>query len=236
MKRDYVRHLPHQIPDGAPLFLTWNLKGAMPRAVKERLKREREALERLPRRIGESPRDRALRHSKILFAKADDCLDCAKAGPLFLREPRYAAIVEDAILFGAGERYALYSWCVMANHVHMLVEPRWELQRVTKGIKGFTAYEINGLRGERGQALWVDESYDHWVRDEDEMLRIINYIENNPVKAGLCGRPEEWGWSSARFREGWARGEEFRKGTDKVAGRCQTRKSDVRAQVSGWKA
>lgn len=62
------------------------------------------------------------------------------------------------------------------------------------------------------KTLWQDESYDHWARDEEEMVRIIQYIENNPVQAGLCRRPEDWPWSSAFCRErlGWNQGEPFR--------------------------
>ena len=41
-----------------------------------------------------------------------------------LKDPGAAKIVEDAILFGAGERYDLFAWCVMSNHVHVLLTPR----------------------------------------------------------------------------------------------------------------
>ena len=44
-------------------------------------------------------------------------------------------------------------------------------------------------------------SFDHWCRDKDEFSRIVKYIENNPVKAGLVKRPEEWPWSSAAERK-----------------------------------
>ena len=53
----------------------------------------------------------------------------------------------------------------------------------------------------RTGAFWQSESYDHWVRDDDELLRIIDYIENNPVKAGLAALPEDYRWSSARIRK-----------------------------------
>jgi putative transposase len=99
----------------------------------------------------------------------------------------------------------------MANHVHVLLTPIWELARITQGLKGFTAHEINRLQNEVGRTFWVDESYDHWARDDEELARIIVYIENNPVKAGLCGPPEDWPWSSARFRDQWPVGEALRK-------------------------
>ena len=57
----------------------------------------------------------------------------------------------------------------------------------------------NRIRGE-SRAYWQTETFDHWARDEAEMYRIIEYIENNPVKAGLVERPEDWYWSSARIR------------------------------------
>jgi putative transposase len=83
-----------------------------------------------------------------------------------------------------------------------------------KGIKGYTAYRMNGLWDTRGQVVWQDESYDHWARDEDEMMRIIQYVETNPVRAGLCLRAEDWPWSSARFRQDWQPGDAF--GTKQV--------------------
>jgi len=203
MKRDYHRHLPHQVPEGFPIFLTWNLKGALPAEAIARLNAERERLARQPERRGESRRDRQIRDGKLVFAMADRYLDGACSGPLDLKIPAAAKIVEDSVLYGTSERYDLYAWCVMANHVHVLFTPRWELKKVTQGIKGFTAHEINTLNQQRGRVFWQDESYDHWARDEQEMLRIIHYIEQNPVAAGLCARAEDWPWSSAKLRDHW---------------------------------
>jgi len=74
-------------------------------------------------------------------------------------------------------------------------------------LKGYTAREANRILGRTGQHFWQEESFDHWSRDEDEFFRIIAYIENNPVKAGLVTRPEDWQWSSAaeRKRRGWTK-------------------------------
>ena len=137
---------------------------------------------------------------QLRFAKADRLLDQATTGPSDLREPPVAQIVEDAILFGVPERYELFARCVMANHVHVLVTPRWELAKITQGIKGFTSFAINRLHNQPGRTFWVDESYDHWVRDEDELERIVDYICWNPVKAGLVREPHEWFFGSAHDR------------------------------------
>ena len=131
-------------------------------------------------------------------------------GPRYLSDPRAAEIVVDSILFGTPERYELYAYVVMANHVHLLLTPHWDLNRITKGIKGFTANQINRLQDARGRVFWQDESYDHWVRDEEELFRVIDYIENNPVAAGLCGHPEDWIWSSAARRRFWPFGQPYR--------------------------
>ncbi|MSR58844.1 MAG: hypothetical protein EXS05_14530 [Planctomycetaceae bacterium] len=206
MDTNYQRHLPHQIPDGFPIFLTWNLKGALPQEVIDSVDRERKRLAREPKHAAEADWDRRIRHAKLLFAMSDRYLDSAVTGPMHLRDPTAAKVVEDSILFGTDERYDLFAWCVMGNHIHVLITPRWELAKVTQGLKGFTAHEINGLQDQRGRVFWQDESYDHWARDEDELHRIINYIENNPVVAKLCAQPEDWPWSSARFRSKWPRG------------------------------
>jgi type I restriction enzyme R subunit len=210
MQRSYERHLPHQIPEGVPIFLTWCLKGALPKEVLEQLRLKRDELERRPQRAGESPGERNARHAKILFRLSDAYLDRATTGPRRLKEPAAAKIVEDSILFGAVERYELFAWCVMGNHVHVLLTPIWLYEKITQGIKGFTAYKVNELQQERDRVFWQDESFDHWVRDEEELQRIIHYIENNPVAAGLCVRPEDWEWSSARRRANWPPGEPYR--------------------------
>ena len=70
---------------------------------------------------------------------------------------------------------------------------------ISHSIQSYTATMCNRVRGATGQ-YWQQETFDHWARDEAEMLRIIRYIEMNPVKAGLVRSPEEYPWSSARVR------------------------------------
>src|SRR3989454_7446964 len=79
----------------------------------------------------------------------------------------------------------------MANHVHVLLEPKIDVARITKGIKGVTAKEGNQILGRTGRRFWQDESYDHWVRSPSECDRIRSYIERNPVVAGFVGGPGE---------------------------------------------
>src|SRR5689334_21848752 len=131
------------------------------------------------------------------FAWMDRYLDSTRKGPLYLKRPEIAKIVVESIHYCVGlGHYDLHAYVVMANHVHMLVTPRIDPSSFMRSLKGFTAREINKTLGLSG-ALWQKESYDHWVRNEDEFDKIRRYIENNPVKAGLVSKPEDFPWSSA---------------------------------------
>jgi len=131
-------------------------------------------------------------------------LDRGASGPLWLKEPRLARCVVETLRRGEVKlrQYDLCAFVVMANHVHVLLRPAVAvpLQRITNGIKGVTARLANQILGRTGQPFWQDESFDHWVRSPAELERIRQYIEWNPVKAGLAVRPEDWPWSSATRR------------------------------------
>lgn len=128
----------------------------------------------------------------------DRLLDGGTTGPLFLKQPEIASIVAESILAGEKrfERYALHSYVVMPNHVHLLVTPRVTSRKWLGPPKGFTGHEANRVLG-RSAPFWQDESYDHLVRDDTEFERIRTYIETNPVSAGLADLPELFPWSSA---------------------------------------
>jgi REP element-mobilizing transposase RayT len=49
--------------------------------------------------------------------------------------------------------------------------------------------------------FWQPEYWDHYMRDAEQTLKAVRYIENNPVKAKLCRAPEDWTFSSARLRD-----------------------------------
>jgi len=70
---------------------------------------------------------------------------------------------------------------------------------IMHSVKSFTGNVCNELLGS-DEPFWQAESYDHWVRDEDELLRIIDYVEQNPVVAGLCESAEQFVYSSAHDR------------------------------------
>ncbi len=120
-----------------------------------------------------------------------------------LEDQRVAAAVEAALLRHQGERYLLSAWCVMPDHVHAVVTPLppWTLGQVLQRWKSFTAHEANRILGRRG-GFWQEESFDHLIRNRESFERFVAYVEGNPVAAGLCTRPEDWPYSSARAAAG----------------------------------
>ena len=87
----------------------------------------------------------------------------------------------------------------MPNHVHLLLLPKTSLPVILRWLKGSAARQANLILGRTGEAFWQDESFDHCVRDEAELDRLVRYVEYNPVSAGLAANPRAWRWSSARL-------------------------------------
>jgi REP element-mobilizing transposase RayT len=128
----------------------------------------------------------------------DRYLDTTRHGPMYLRLEPIARLVVASLLRGVElGQYELGSYVLMPNHVHVLVLPKVSPPRLFQSLKGVTAREANRILGRTGECFWQAESYDHWVRNDAELRRIRKYIENNPVRAGLVARPEDYRWSSA---------------------------------------
>jgi REP element-mobilizing transposase RayT len=85
----------------------------------------------------------------------------------------------------------------MPNHVHLLIWPKISPSRLMQSLYGVTAKEANKVLGLTGEPFWQKESYDHWVRNDEELRRIRKYIENNPVRAGLVADARDYPWASA---------------------------------------
>ena len=175
-------YLPHFDKPGLTQFVTFRLWDSMPAARRgEWLHLLSVEDEREKRRQLEAYLDRGL----------GDCL---------LRDSRVATLVEMAISHHHRVRFQLLAWVVMPNHVHVLVEV-WQtpLARLLQNWKSIVAVEANRLLGRAGR-FWQPEYWDRFMRDREQLGKAVHYIESNPVKARLCHLPEEWPFSSARYR------------------------------------
>jgi REP element-mobilizing transposase RayT len=122
-------------------------------------------------------------------------------GECHLRNPQVGSLVQSALLHFDDDRYDLHAWVVMPNHVHVLFTPKPEvsLSRVVQSWKSYTSKEANKLLHRVGQ-FWMEEYFDRFIRDERHYFSTVEYIEANPVSAGLCERPDDWPFGSARWR------------------------------------
>jgi len=109
-------------------------------------------------------------------------------------------IVFDGIKFHAGKKYGLLACVVMETHVHFILQPLEEasgsfysLAQIMHSIKSYSANKIQRLCSKKGQ-VWLNENYDRIVRDDKEYLEKLNYIVNNPLKAGVVDNPEDYKW------------------------------------------
>lgn len=203
----YQRHLPHIQPPGATLFITFRLAGSIPAWLLRQLCAEAERIEASLALISD-PQERAERaylEQRRLFGRWDAALDTAQSGPFWLRGPRIAELMTPSLHHRNGQVYDLIAYCIMPNHVHVVYTPLpktdgdyYAMSAIMHSLKRYTARESNLLLGRTG-AFWQHENYDHFVRDEAELGRIVHYTVNDPVKAGLVEHRQDWDWSFCKY-------------------------------------
>lgn len=117
----------------------------------------------------------------------------------FFGEADYALYRDLMIEALAAHDVACWAWCLMPNHVHLVLEPRDEagLAAVLKQAHQRYTRAINAREGWTG-FLWQGR-FGSSAMDEGHALAAVRYVELNPVKAGLVRRAQDWAWSSARF-------------------------------------
>ena len=195
--------LPHLKREGGTYFVTFRQAGTLPKEVLLRFKQEPEAI---LAQAQAAKRPLTWHEQEELFrwysSRVDKYLD-AGHGICYLRNPELADLVAGAICFFEGQRYELRAWVVMPNHAHVVVWPMPEhtLSDILHSWKSFTSHEINKRLAEKVVPFWQGESFDHLIRDDEDLYRCCHYTTMNPVNAGLCARPEDWNWSSAHVEQ-----------------------------------
>ena len=190
-------YLPHFKSETGTYFVTFRLAGTLPQSVLEQIEAER--IEHENRAINGKTTSKDAKHSDPLDSDKIEAFLDSGYGECWLKRDDIGKLVADALCHFDGERYKLHAWVVMPNHVHAVLTPKGShtLSSILHGWKSFTANKANSILGREGQSFWQRESYDHLVRNEDDFIRVCNYTLNNPVKAGLCQKTEDWWLSSA---------------------------------------
>lgn len=177
-------YLPHFDAEETFQAITFRLADSLPKQLLDQWQTE---LASLPNLEAELERRKRI----------ESCLDKGH-GKAWLRQPKIAKLVEDALLHFDGDRYNLHAWVIMPNHVHLLIlsYKDWNLSKILHTWKSYTAKQANKIINSQGK-FWQEEYFDRYIRDEKHYIAAVNYIEENPVKAGLCSSKEHWPYGSA---------------------------------------
>lgn len=170
--------LPHWETDGGCYFVTFRLHDSLPSTAIEGLK------------AIVASKLTPLEQARASFATLERYLDSGTGTCLFQNDD-LAASVRDVLRARHGTEYRLFAWCIMPNHIHVCARllPGFEHKNIVQGWKSVSAHRINTALDRTG-SVWMREYYDPLVRDENELLRTIRYIDQNPVRAGI----RDWKW------------------------------------------
>jgi len=203
----YVRKLPHWQPEHSILAVTARLHNSLPKSVIQSLieQRELETLSiknNIPKPQERSAAKKAMHQA--FYEKYDALLDNPTSGPTWMKEPKVAEIIKGALNYFDETRYEIICYTIMSNHIHLIFHKLDRtLSKTMQSFKGYLGRTANDFLKRTGVPFWESESYDHWIRDEQELVFQINYVLNNPVKAGIVKRWEDFPHTYIR--------EEFRK-------------------------
>ncbi len=105
----------------------------------------------------------------------------------------------ETCLGGNGKLFLLHAMVVMPDHVHLALTPTRKeggevlIPEIMQAIKGASAHRINRYVGRKGR-VWQDESFDRAVRSVENLRGKIDYMVENPVRAGLVSNPADYHW------------------------------------------
>ncbi len=122
----------------------------------------------------------------------------ARRQRVFFRQSDWVAYLDLLAKRSEASNTRILAYCLMPNHVHHALVPHDPsgLRRTMAETHRRYAVMINRRKGWQGH-LWQERFYSVPM-DEAHLIATVRYIEYNPVRAGLCARPEHWPWSSAR--------------------------------------
>lgn len=177
------RALPH-FDGGGIQTVTFRTADSMPQTILNRLHAETAHLEDEQR-------------NRRFITVVENELD-SLAGECRMKDESIGRLVVDAILHFDRVRYVLHAWVVMPNHVHVMFRPldNYALADIVKSWKSFSAKRINQHTHRIGK-FWARDYFDRGIRDGPHFENVFEYIENNPVRAGLCKEAEDWPSGSA---------------------------------------
>jgi REP element-mobilizing transposase RayT len=180
--------LPHWELHDACYFVTMHLHGAVPDAALRKLRRKLAQVQ-CATQVERAHREYFVTLESYLES-ANDVSD--------LEHPQAAAVIQEAIQKRMDDgSWRIIAYVIMPNHVHLFFKTEKRLRPLLTQFKQWTARRVRKTQGRSGQ-FWQHEWFDHWSRSAEQDEKIVRYICNNPVKAGLTHMPEGWPYTYVR--------------------------------------
>ena len=137
--------------------------------------------------------------------------------PVFTRQPYFEIVIDCLKYCRERKRLKIFAYVIMDNHLHLVAEGE-RLEEIIKEFKSYTAQGIIKLATEEGKdwllnqfeffkarhkkesryQVWQEGYHPQLISSEEMLRQKVEYIHENPVKAGLVERQEDWVYSSAR--------------------------------------
>ena len=176
--------------EGGKYHVRLRLADSLPQKTLKILEIEKEDLIQLQESSKELSSYDRKRMQFLRSEKVEKFLD-AGYGACYLQQDTIANLIAEALRRFDGIKYHLHAWCIMPNHVHMIIEPLsgHPLPRTMRAFKSYTARMANRILKRRG-SFWQREYFDHLIRNDERMKNTIDYIWKNSEVAGL----QDWKW------------------------------------------
>ena len=217
IKTFYHNRLPHLAPVGGTFFVTFRLANSIPLEIIKKFQEQKDQqIAALLRKRSNRLQTQLQKIHQQFFNAYDDYLDLNSKDKCYLSLPAIATVLINKLHEYDGKYYDLQAYCVMPNHVHLLIdtsiqllqedgsissqppEDYVQLDKIMNLIKGGSSYEANLILKRTG-VFWQKDSYDRLIRDEKEWCNTVDYILNNPVKAKLISNWEDWEYSFYKY-------------------------------------
>jgi putative transposase len=197
----YIRRLPHIQTANKPIFITWRLAFSLPASVLKKISQMKAEFEQSITDLSADYQEMQRYQYQIKQFKWYDAQLNDIALPDILKRKEAAESVREALEYYHNNRYELIAYCIMPNHVHVVVQLLMDekgvlfpLSKITQNWKRYSARQINQLL-QRSGSFWQAESYDHVIRNDKEFNQFILYTLENPVKAKLVDKWNDWQYS-----------------------------------------
>jgi len=174
-------NLPHWTCSRATYHVAFRLADSVPESARLQWIAERRNILDAIALQGREPSEHELYRLQQLYSGKTEAFLRSGHGRCLLAHAPIGEMVAGALAFFHGTRYSLHAYCVMPNHVHVVVTPfpGFGLERIVRDWKSYTAKQANRMCGRKG-VFWQHESYDHIIRSEKEFAMLMDYVWDNP--------------------------------------------------------